>query len=42
MIRLVSFHTSLLLVDAGILDPLTIADNLFPSAVATCLIGSEM
>ena len=29
-------------VDAGILDPLTIADNHFPSAAATCLIGSEM
>ena len=30
MIQLVSFHTSLLLVDAGILDPLTITDNPFP------------
>ena len=29
MIRLVSFHTSLFPVDAGILDPLTNADNPF-------------
>ena len=42
MIRLVSFHTSLLLVDAGILDPLTIADNLFPSTAATYSTGSKM
>ena len=42
MIQLASFHTFLLPVDAGILDPLTIADNLFPSAAAACLIGSKM
>ena len=35
MILLVSFHTSLSPVDAGILDPLTNADNPFPSAAAT-------
>ena len=42
MIRLVSFHTFLLLVDAGTLDPLTIADNPLPSAAATYSTGSEM
>ena len=42
MIQLVSFHTSLFLVDADILDPLTIADNPFPSAAATYSTGSEM
>ena len=42
MIRLAFFHTSLLPVDAGILDPLTIADNPFPSAAATYSTGSEM
>ena len=42
MIRLVSFHTFLLPVDAGIFDPLTIVDNLFPSAAATYSTGSEM
>ena len=42
MIRLASFHTSLLLVDAGILDPLTIADNPFLSAAATYSTRFEM
>ena len=42
MIRLASFRTSLSPVDAGILDPLTNADNPFPSAAATYSIGSEM
>ena len=42
MIWLASFHTFLLPVDTGILDPLTIADNLFPSAAATYSTGSEM
>ena len=42
MIRLVSFHTSLFPVDAGILDPLTNADNPLPSAAATYSTGSEM
>ena len=32
MIWLVSFYTSLLPVDAGMLDPLTNVDNHFPSA----------
>ena len=40
--QLVSFHTSLFLVDAGILDPLTNADNHFPSAAAIYSIESEM
>ena len=42
VIWLVSFHTSLFPVDASILDPLTIADNPFPSATATYSIGFEM
>ena len=42
VIRLVSFHTSLLLVDTGILDPLTIANNSFLSAAAIYSTGSEM
>ena len=41
-IRLASFHTSLLPIDVVILDPLTIVDNLFPSAAATYSTGSEM
>ena len=36
------FHTFLLPIDAGILDPLAIADNLFLSAAATYSTGSEM
>ena len=42
MLRLASFHTFLLLVDAGILDPLAIADNPFLSIAATNSIESEM
>ena len=42
MIRLASFHTSLLPVDAAILDLLATADNPFPSAAATYSTGSEM
>ena len=42
MIQLAFFHTFLLLVDDGIFDPLTIADDLFPSATATYSTGSEM
>ena len=42
MILLVSFHTSLSLVDAGILDSITNTDNPFPSAAATYSTGSEM
>ena len=42
MIRLVSFHTTLFLVDAGILDLLTNVDNSFLSAAATYSIESEM
>ena len=42
MIWLVSFHTSLFPVDAGIIDPLTNADNPFPSTAATYSTESEM
>ena len=42
MIQLVSFRTSLFLVDAGIFDPLTNADNHFSSAATTYSTGSEM
>ena len=42
VIRLVSFYTSLFLVDAGILDPLTNADNPFPSAAAIYSIEFKM
>ena len=42
MIRIVSFHTFLLLVDAGILDSLTIADNPFLSTAATYSTRFEM
>jgi hypothetical protein len=41
VIQLASFHTFLLPIDAGILDPLAIADNLFLSAAATYSTGSE-
>ena len=39
---LLPFIPLFFLVDAGILDPLTIADNPFPSTAATYSIGSEM
>ena len=42
MVQLVSFHTSLLLIDAGMLDLLTSADNPFPSTAAIYSTGSEM
>ena len=42
MIQLVSFHTSLFLVDTSILDPLKNADNPFPSAAAIYSTESEM
>ena len=42
MILLVSFHTSLSPVDAGILDPLTNADNPFPFAAAIYSTEFEM
>ena len=42
MIQLVSFYTSLLSVDAGMLDPLTNANNHFSSATATYSTESEM
>ena len=42
MIWLVSFHTFPFPVDTGILDPLTNADNPFPSTAATYLIEFEM
>ena len=42
VIRLVRFHTSLLLIDAGMLDLLTNIDNPFPSAAAIYSIESEM
>ena len=42
MIWLVSFHTFPFPVDTGILDPLTNADNPFPSIDATYSIESKM
>ena len=42
MIQLILFHTSPLLVDAGILSLLTNADNPFPSTVAIYSINFEM
>jgi hypothetical protein len=42
VIQLVPFHTFLALIDAGMLDLLTISDNPFPSAAATYSTESEM
>ena len=42
MIQLVFFRTSPLFVDAGILSPLTNADNHFPFAAAIYSIKFEM
>ena len=42
MIWLAFFHTSLLLVDAGILPPLTNDDNLFPFAATIYSTKFEM
>ena len=42
MIQLAFFHTSLFLVDVGILAPLTNADNPFPSITAIYSTKFEM
>ena len=42
MIQLAFFHTSLLPVEASILDPLATADNPFSSAAATYSTRFEM